>query len=315
MRRKTRRPAGFFPARVFVSIVTMLAAVALPLSAGVPEMPGTPFSGETSWIGGYVFPRVEAAIVLAPIERTVEAAVIVHKITRPGFIETYMFDTLVYRFYGPGDGSLDGAVLGKRTIEGEWRLGAYDFRWSESGLELYRRELSGDIHLGTVRQEGRYAALMSGTRVVDEHALEGDRWSFGLPGRRGTLVVIRDPATGELVTESLVDGTTVLGGFYRLPDGRFRHREVSGELAYELPGMDMVLESVDGVIRTHYGDVEPHAEAYATGLHELVLHERYGTANSLILSQILGHDRRILPVLAWLRSRADLATVPDPANP
>ena len=292
---KRKRSVGFGAVSLLLFAGLMLCGACKGKNGNAAE---TPPAVETP-------PIVEAQRLLPAIEKRNAGILVVYRHTEFGYIDSYGFDTLVFRFSVLPNGWLEGATVYEQRVDGEKEISKYGFNYVGADLVVTETSENGSrVIANIVLSPGKMELGGTVERIVSLSPEEGllirsvpgdyrEEYSIARSGaKEGKVVISRD---GAVETE----------GLYTFPEkGKvvYTERSVKDATGAEASTISLWLDG-KGDYRFRTEGVEPVNEVYASGFKTAFSGE-YGMQNLALVDLVLGRSRNMRPVLAYALSEA-----------
>ena len=244
-------------------------------------------------------PETEARIIIPGIEKRRGEVLIVYRHTQYGFMESYGFDTIVYRFFLLPGGWIDGAAVYERRMEGERLVANWEFSHAGDFVHVSR---------SSAGESAEFASIRLGEERLE---LGGARQGIVSRGSGGSIRIAS--VTGDYLEEYRVSGK---GGGIESAISRagevetagrseasakarlvFTERRTGDENGAEDRTVSLWREGKDDY-RFRTESVIPVNEVFTSGLEEALGGDK-GMQNFVLVDLVLGRERNMRPVLAY----------------
>lgn len=246
-------------------------------------------------------PHPEAATKMPAIERKNESILLVYKHTGFGYVESYGFDTYVFRLLADPSGQISGGIVYQRTSDGEVEAIHYNVTRSSDEITLAASGADKKSWSATLKLKDS-SIDVSGQQKLSAK-LDKALVFASTDGNYSESYSI-DQAAPEMPSEIKKGDSTLEKGKWTFPENnKAMYVQTKPDDTENTEGFQVSLWREDnGDLRFRTEGPTPINEVYASGL-SAVLAGDHALSNAVLLDLMLGESRYLRPVYAFAISR------------
>lgn len=246
-------------------------------------------------------PHPEAASTMPAVERKNESILLVYKHTEFGYVDSYGFDTYVFRLLADPAGQISGGIVYHRTSDGEVEAIHYNVIRSGSTITLAASEADKKSWSATLDLKDS-SIDVSGQKKL--FAKLDKTLVFASPDGSYSESYSVDQAAPEMPSEIKKGSSILEKGKWTFPEpNRAVYIQTKPEDTANTEGFQISLwREENGDLRFRTEGPAPINEVYVSGLSP-VLASDHALANAVLLDLMLGESRYLRPIYAYVISR------------